>query len=59
MTTEINSQARSGLPVRTSRRPDLAFPLLDREPGKIGRRLAALPREGHPVWTYVCGLLLA
>jgi undecaprenyl-diphosphatase len=57
MTTEITSQARPGLPARTSRRPILSFPLLDREPGRVGRRLAALPGEGHPVWTYVCGVL--
>jgi len=37
----------------------LAFPVLDEEPGRLGRRLAALPGEGHPVWTYVCGILIA
>src|SRR6476469_8400522 len=37
----------------------LAFPVLDEEPGWLGRRLAALPREGHPVWTYVFGILVA
>jgi membrane-associated phospholipid phosphatase len=37
----------------------LAFPVLDEQPGWLGRRLAALPREGHPVWTYVCGILIA
>ena len=62
MTTEITSQGRRGLPARTSRtsrRSMLAFPVLDREPGRVGRRLAALPGEGHPVWTYLCGVLLA
>jgi undecaprenyl-diphosphatase len=59
MTTETTSQARPGLPVRSSRRTILSFPLLDREPGRVGRRLAALPGEGHPVWTYLCGVLLA
>jgi undecaprenyl-diphosphatase len=37
----------------------LDFPVLDRRPGLIGRRLAALPGDGHPVWTYLCGLVLA
>ena len=37
----------------------LSFPVLDEQPGWLGRRLAVLPREGHPVWTYVCGILLA
>jgi membrane-associated phospholipid phosphatase len=32
--------------------------LLDREPGRLGRRLAEL-RAGHPVWTYVVGILVA
>jgi membrane-associated phospholipid phosphatase len=59
MTTEVTSQARTGLPARTSRRSILSFPVLEREPGTVGRRLAALPGEGHPVWTYLCGVLLA
>jgi undecaprenyl-diphosphatase len=37
----------------------LAFPVLDKEPGRIGRRLATLPGAGHPVWTYLCGVLIA
>ena len=37
----------------------LAFPLLDKEPGPVGRRLATLPGAGHPVWTYVCGILVS
>ena len=37
----------------------LSFPVLDEQPGRLGRRVAALPREGHPVWTYVCGILVA
>ena len=40
-------------------RDRLTFPVLDEEPGALGRRLAALPGEGHPVWTYVCGILIA
>lgn len=59
MTTEITSQARRSLPTSTSRRSVLEFPLIDQEPGKVGRRLATLPGEGHPVWTYVCGVLIA
>ena len=27
--------------------------------GPLGRRLAALPGEGHPVWTYLCGIVLS
>jgi undecaprenyl-diphosphatase len=44
-----------------SRRADgpLEFPVLDREPGRLGRRLASLPGEGHPVWTYVVGVLIS
>jgi membrane-associated phospholipid phosphatase len=37
----------------------LSFPVLDEQPGWLGRRLATLPRKGHPVWTYVCGILIA
>ncbi len=37
----------------------LAFPVLDREPGPLGRLLARVPGEGHPVWTYVIGVLLS
>ena len=37
----------------------LAFPVLDQEPGRIGRRLATLPGAGHPVWTYLSGILIA
>jgi membrane-associated phospholipid phosphatase len=37
----------------------LAFPVLDQEPGRVGRRLATLPGAGHPVWTYLCGILIA
>jgi len=35
-----------------------AFPVLDKEPGRVGRRLAVLPGAGHPLWTYLCGILL-
>lgn len=37
----------------------LQAPVLDREPGRLGRRLASLAGEGHPVWTYLCGVVLA
>jgi undecaprenyl-diphosphatase len=37
----------------------LAFPVLDKEPGRVGRRLAVLPGAGHPLWTYLCGILIA
>lgn len=36
-----------------------AVPILDREPGPVGRRLAGLPGEGHPVLTYLIGVLLS
>ena len=59
MTTEVTSRARPGVAARSSRESILSFPVLDEEPGRVGRRLAALPGEGHPVWTYLCGVLLA
>lgn len=37
----------------------LAFPVLDKEPGRVGRRLATMLGAGHPVWTYACGILIA
>ncbi len=43
----------------TGRDATLAFPVLDKEPGRVGRRLATLPGAGHPVWTYLCGVLIA
>jgi len=43
----------------TERDAILAFPVLDKEPGRVGRRLATLPGAGHPAWTYVCGMLIA
>jgi membrane-associated phospholipid phosphatase len=36
-----------------------AFPALDKKPGWVGRRLAILPGASHPLWTYVCGILIA
>jgi undecaprenyl-diphosphatase len=49
-----NSNARVG-----RGRSALRVPVLDREPGRLGRWLASLPGDGHPVWTYVCGIALA
>ncbi len=40
-------------------RPTLEFPVLDKEPGPLGRGLAALAGEGHAVATYVLGLVLS
>jgi membrane-associated phospholipid phosphatase len=37
----------------------LDFPVLDREPGRLGRSLSRLTGEDHPVWTYVLGVLLS
>jgi undecaprenyl-diphosphatase len=37
----------------------LDVPVLDKKPGLLGRGLAALPGDGHPVWTYVLGILFA
>jgi membrane-associated phospholipid phosphatase len=37
----------------------LDFPVLDREPGRLGRLLSSLTGDGHPVWTYVMGVLLS
>jgi undecaprenyl-diphosphatase len=62
MSTETLSTTHSAAPLRgrpDTNRPSLDFPILDKEPGPLGRRLAALPGEGHPVWTYLLGILLA
>ena len=52
--TTANSNARLG-----RERSALPVPVLDEEPGRLGHRLASLPSDGHPVWTYVCGIALA
>jgi membrane-associated phospholipid phosphatase len=44
---------------RDNNRSLLTFPVLDKQPGWLGQRLAALPRGRHPVWTYVFGILIA
>jgi membrane-associated phospholipid phosphatase len=44
---------------RRHRRPVLDVPTLEKDPGRLGRRLATLPGEGHPVWTYLCGVLIS
>ena len=62
MSTQTVSTTHSSAPVRgpsDPNRPALDFPVLDQEPGTLGRRLAALPGKGHPVWTYLLGVLLA
>jgi undecaprenyl-diphosphatase len=59
MATEtLTSPAHTHSRARRTGSP-LDFPVLDQEPGPLGRRLAALPGDGHPVWTYVCGILIA
>jgi membrane-associated phospholipid phosphatase len=35
------------------------FPVLDEEPGRLGRRLAKLAGERHPVRVYLCGILIS
>jgi membrane-associated phospholipid phosphatase len=45
--------------VRDLKRSALDFPVLDKKPGLLGRRLAVLPGVGHPVGTYLLGLLIA
>jgi len=40
-------------------RPSLDVPTLDKEPGRLGNRLARVLGEGHPVWTYLCGILIS
>jgi len=37
----------------------LDFPVLDREPGRLGRLLSSLMGDSHPAWTYVMGVLLS
>jgi len=62
MSTQTVTTSRSSAPVRGrpgTNRPALDFPVLDKEPGLLGRRLAVLPGEGHPVWTYLLGILFA
>jgi membrane-associated phospholipid phosphatase len=61
MTVEIiTSPDRSRTRTQHERRGSaLNVPALDKEPGRLGRRLAALAGEGHPVWTYVLGILIA
>jgi membrane-associated phospholipid phosphatase len=36
-----------------------AVPVLDREPGPVGRRLSGLAGRDHPVWTFLSGVLLS
>src|SRR5690348_9206585 len=36
-----------------------AFPVLDKTPGRLGRRLASLAGGRHPVWVYLCGIVIS
>ena len=55
----LTATKSSRLRTDVERDATLAFPVLDRDPGRAGRRLAGLPGAGHPVWTYLCGVLIA
>src|SRR5580765_3820241 len=61
MTTDsLTTPDQSLAPVHRDRtRSVLDFPVLDKKPGLLGRGLAALPGDGHPVWTYVLGIFFA
>ena len=59
-TQSISAQDVSPGRAHADRKPSsLDFEVLDREPGPLGRRLAALPGDGHPVWTYAFGIVFA
>src|SRR5690349_15078652 len=56
----IVSSDYAGAHARRQRyRPASVFPVLDRTPGRLGRRLASLAGGGHPVWVYLCGILIS
>jgi undecaprenyl-diphosphatase len=59
MSTKTITPAKYRVRPSAERDATLAFPVLDKEPGRIGRRLATLPGAGHPVRTYLCGVLIA
>jgi membrane-associated phospholipid phosphatase len=60
MATETPTvRTRADAQARSPRRPGFAFPALDRKPGLVGRWLAVLPGEGHPVRTYLLGIVLS
>jgi undecaprenyl-diphosphatase len=60
MSVETITRAKCwGAPADAERDATLAFPMLDKEPGRVGRRLATMFGACHPVWTYVCGILIA
>jgi len=42
-----------------TKRPALHVPVIDKEPGLLGRRLAVVSGDGHPVRTYLLGILIA
>jgi membrane-associated phospholipid phosphatase len=52
-------RTRADARTRGPQRSGFAFPVLDRKPGSFGYRLAALPGKGHPVWTYLLGIVLS
>lgn len=54
--TKSYSAARRRADDETSQ---LSVPVLDAKPRRAGTRLAGLPVGGHPVWTYVCGVLVS
>jgi membrane-associated phospholipid phosphatase len=59
-TNTLETAERSAEVARTDLVPALSFPVLDRHPNRVGRRLATLVGGGgHPVWTYLVGVLLA
>jgi membrane-associated phospholipid phosphatase len=48
----------STMAVKTRSLTEFYFPVLDEEPGHTGRRLARLAGAGHPLRTYLCGVLI-
>ncbi len=59
MATETLTRATNDPRSSAGREVTLAFPVLDKQPGLVGRRLETLAGSGHPVRTYVCGLVIA
>ena len=58
-TRTLSTPASSPLHGHPAARTALDVPVLDQKPGRLGGRLAALPGNDHPVWTYVLGILFA
>jgi membrane-associated phospholipid phosphatase len=57
--TIITSDYSAAQARRHGGRNATALPVLDKEPGRLGRRLAALAGGGHPVWVFLCGILIS